>query len=224
MNKRRNTIIMVICAFILGGLLSFALHNVLGTQTLPKPEVADGIRGEVFGIDKNIHEETIDNYLNREDSVYRDMRMLVDPANYEAIGGDSYLSGFVEGFQVYPLPTIMPVTNLPKEVGPTYQQETLFIETEDGYLAAYEESMSYLEYHFPKDKNLFIMCGGGGYAGMMKDLLISLGWDEDKIYNVGAYWDYQGKHNIEVKNESGYDFWKVPYHPIDFNQLTKVSP
>ena len=28
------------------------------------------------------------------------------------------------------------------------------------------------------------MCGGGGYAGMTKTMLVSLGWDENKIYNV----------------------------------------
>ena len=28
------------------------------------------------------------------------------------------------------------------------------------------------------------MCGGGGYAGMTKNLLVSLGWDENKIYNT----------------------------------------
>ena len=45
-----------------------------------------------------------------------------------------------------------------------------------------------LEDLFPKDKKIFLMCGGGGYAGMMKNLLISLGWNQDNIYNVGGYW------------------------------------
>ena len=71
-----------------------------GLPELPEPELADGIRGSQFGIDKNINEETIDNYLGRSDSVYIDCRMLKDEANYEAIGGDSYLSGFVKGFEV----------------------------------------------------------------------------------------------------------------------------
>ena len=82
-------------------------------ETLPKPEISEGIRGEQFGIDKNINESTIDEYLGRSDSVYRDMRMLKDPGNYEAIGGDSYLSGFVEGFEVVPLPYLTNVTGLP---------------------------------------------------------------------------------------------------------------
>ena len=87
-------------------------------KELPKPEITGGARGEL-GIDKNINEDTIDEYLGREDSVYRDMRMLEDPGNFEAIGGDRYLSGYVDGFEVIPLPYIIPVSGLPSEVGDT---------------------------------------------------------------------------------------------------------
>ena len=68
-------------------------------DTLPLPETESGLRGEL-GIDKNINEKTIDLYLGREDAVYRDMRMLKDEADYEAIGGDAYLSGYIDGFEV----------------------------------------------------------------------------------------------------------------------------
>ena len=67
------------------------------------------------------------------------------------------------------------------------------------------------------------MCGGGGYAGMTKELLTSLGWNPNKIYNVGGYWYYEGKNNIQIKRtEDGkdyYDFWKVNYHNINFEYL-----
>ena len=196
-------------------------------ETLPKPEISEGIRGEQFGIDKNINESTIDEYLGRSDSVYRDMRMLKDPGNYEAIGGDSYLSGFVEGFEVIPLPYLTNVTGLPEEVGETYTGETLFTQDESGnYVANYEESMEILEAIFPKDKNIFLMCGGGGYAGMTKTMLVALGWDENKIYNVGAYWSYNGNNNVEVKKtidgEDYYNFSIVPYYNIDFTTLHEV--
>ena len=196
-------------------------------ETLPKPEISEGIRGEQFGIDKNINESTIDEYLGRSDSVYRDMRMLKDPGNYEAIGGDSYLSGFVEGFEVVPYPYLTNVTGLPEEVGETYTGETLFTQDESGnYVANYEESMDILETIFPKDKNIFLMCGGGGYAGMTKTMLVALGWDEDKIYNVGAYWSYNGNNKVEVKKtingEDYYNFSIVPYYNIDFTTLHEV--
>lgn len=220
-NKKIEIIITVIILVVLSsGLIFLNVGN-----NLPKPEVSSGIRGQ-FGIDKNINEETIDNYLDRTDSVYRDMRMLKDPGNYEAIGGDSYLSGFVRGFEVVPYPYLVNVTGLPEEVGSSYTGKTLFIQVSDGtYKANYEESLDILEYLFPKDKNIFLMCGGGGYAGMTKNLLVSLGWDKDKIYNVGGYWYYKGKNNVEVKNikdgKITYDFWKVSYHDINFEELNE---
>jgi rhodanese-related sulfurtransferase len=194
---------------------------------LPKPQISEGMRGEL-GIDANVNESTLDKYLGRADSVYRDMRMLVDPAEYENIGGDAYLSGFVKGFEVVPLPYLVNVMGLPEEVGATYKGKTLFTQTKDGkYVANYEESMEILEYLFPKDKTIFLMCGGGGYAGMTKSMLVALGWDGDKIYNTGGYWYYNGENNVVVKNDSHkkvtYDFWKVAYHDIDFTQLHEVK-
>ncbi|MDO4611973.1 MAG: hypothetical protein Q4B29_00715, partial [Candidatus Saccharibacteria bacterium] len=98
---------------------------------------------------------------------------------------------------------------------------------EGNYKANYEESLAILEALFPKDKTIFLMCGGGGYAGMTKALLVANGWDETKIYNVGGYWYYNGENNVEVKRvnsegETVYDFYKVPYHEIDFSDLVKA--
>lgn len=225
--KKYTRIIIIISVIIIATLAYILGKNNNKIKKLPLPEITGGERGQL-GIDKNINEETLDEYLNREDTVYRDVRMLKDPGNYEAIGGDSYLSGFVKGFEVIPLPYIIPITDLPKEVGNTYKGKTLFkIDKNNNYIPNYEESLEILEYYFPKDKNIFIMCGGGGYAGMTKQLLVSLGWDENKIYNVGGYWFYNGKNNIEVKTTRNgktiYDFWKVNYHEIEFEKLTEVK-
>ena len=220
-------LIVLIGGIAVGVLVGFLVFNKkedeIKLKELPKPEVTGGERG-MLGIDKNINEETIDDYLGREDAVYRDMRMLKDPGNYEAIGGDSYLSGYVKGFEVVPYPYLTEVKGLPEEVGKSYTGKTLFKQNEDGtYTPNYEESLAYLEMYFPKDKVIFLMCGGGGYAGMTKNLLVSLGWDENKIYDVGGYWFYNGKNNVQVKNGDKYDFWKVTYHDIDFKSLTEVK-
>ena len=153
--------------------------------------------------------------------------MLKDPGNYEAIGGDAYLSGFVDGFEVVPYPYIVNVEGLPDVVGDTYKGETLFTHEDDGYKANYKESMQILEALFPKDKVIFLMCGGGGYSGMMKNMLVALGWDANKIYDVGGYWYYEGGNDVKVKRmlDNGtvvYDFYKVPYHEIDFEELTEI--
>lgn len=228
MKKKVCYVLSLLICLVLGGISSyFIFNNSKSTlKELPLPEVTGGERG-ILGIDKNINEETLDEYLGREDVVYRDMRMLKDPGNYEAIGGDSYISGFVKGFEVVPYPYLTEVKGLPEIVGESYTGKTLFKEVDGKYVANYEESMEYLEYYFPKDKVIFLMCGGGGYAGMTKNLLVSLGWDENKIYNVGGYWFYNGKNNVQVKTtkdgKTTYDFWKVTYHDIDFKSLTEVK-
>lgn len=225
--------------FIVGGLFTVLFFGIYGavqsanrpadepvtsSANLPDPEVTGGIRGQL-GIDKNINESTIDNYLGRSDAVYRDMRMLVDEANYENIGGDSYLSGYVDGFEVIPYPKLVNVTGLPEEVGQSYSGTTLFTRSDSGVVPNYKESLSILEYLFPKDKKIFLMCGGGGYAGMTKQLLVDLGWNEKQIWVVGGYWYYRGAHNVQIKhtenNEITYHFWKVPYHEINFEYLNE---
>ena len=230
MKKNILNCILALLFVIVGLLIGYFVFNNKPSNVLselPKPEVTEGERG-MLGIDKNINESTIDNYLNRSDSVYRDMRMLKDPGNYEAIGGDSYLSGFVKGFEVVPYPYLTEVKGLPEAVGKSYTGRTLFTQLEDGsYKANYEESLSILEYLFPKDKYIFLMCGGGGYAGMTKSLLVSLGWNEEKIYDVGGYWFYNGNNNVNIKrvvnNKSVYDTWKVNYHNIDFDILKNLK-
>lgn len=199
MKKNLKYVLLAILLLSLGlNIYNLVNRKTSKTSELPKPELSEGLRG-TFGIDKNINETTIDNYLNRSDSVYRDMRMLKDPGNYEAIGGDSYLSGFIKGFEVVPYPYIVNVTGLPEEVGKTYEGKTLFTLKDGKYIANYNESLSILEYLFPKDKNIFLMCGAGGYAGSTKEMLVALGWDENKIYNIGGYWYYNGNNNVEVK-------------------------
>lgn len=237
MSKKKKIIIISCVVFVIlltVGITFLVMNNnteLTNTEAtklkeLPKPEITGGARGEL-GIDKNINEATIDEYLNRPDSVYRDMRMLEDPGNYEAIGGDRFLSGYIEGFEVIPLPYIIPVTGLPNEVGDTYTGTTLFYDDNGTYIANYEESMNIIEKIFPKDKVIFLMCGGGGYAGITKNFLVSLGWDENKIYNTGGYWYYKGEHSINVKKEIDgvvtYDFDSVPYHNIEFENLTKSA-
>lgn len=234
MKKKIFMVILLIGGILIGGLGSYLMFDNRIERPLPKPELSEGLRGK-YGIDKNINEKTIDNYLNRTDTVYRDVRMLVDSATWENKGGDRYLSGYIEGFEVIPSVYLTGFTDAyieqksSENVSGLYIGRTLFSLNDDGktYGANYEESMDILEAIFPKDKNIFIMCGAGGYAGQIKDMLVSLGWDKNKIYNVGGYWYYEGKHAISVKEEKNgeyfYNFAKVPYYNIDFDTLHEVG-
>lgn len=212
--------------FLICILLFITIQSCTSNDSLPAPSISDGVRGEL-GIDKNINEDTIDNYLNRDDAVYRDVRLLVDSANYEEVGGSSITEGIIEGFEIVSYPYLCNATDLPEEVGYTYNGNTLFTKTSDGYRENYDESLAMLEEFFPKNKIIFIMCGGGGYAGQTKELLVYYGWDANKVYNVGGYWYYKGDHSIDIKKEEGgkviYDMSDIIYHNIDFNTLNAKS-
>ena len=232
----KKSITTIVCGAVLVALAAFFLGRSTATETmpmLPKPELSEGARGTDYGIDKNINETTIDNYLGRSDTVYRFMLMLEDTATWENKGGTRNITGFIEGFEVVPYPylTEFPAAYIAQKesenVHNLYQGKTLFRLGENGeYIANYEESLAILESLFPKDKNIILMCGAGGYANFTKKMLIALGWDESKLYNAGAYWNYEGHRNVEVeyKNATGetkYAFWKIAYHDIDFARLTK---
>ena len=232
MKSYLKIIIAIVIGVLLGSTVSFIMKNDKCdvVNELPKQEKAEGLRG-VYDIDKNINEKTIDNYLDRSDVVYRDVRMLEDTATWENKGGERDLTGFVKGFEVIPYAYL---TEFPKEyvdqkksenVTGLYKGKTLF-RLEDGkYVANYKESMEILEYIFPKDKIIFIMCGAGGYANFTKQMLGALGWDTSKIYNVGGYWNYEGKNSISTKinGSKKCDFSKVAYHNIDFSRLTEIK-
>ena len=234
MNKKIVVLKCFICALI-GVLIGFLVFHSAKEDTaltpLPAQEKSEGLRG-TYDIDKNINEKTIDNYLGRSDVAYRDVRMLEDTATWENKGGERDLTGFVKGFEVIPYAFL---TEFPEEyieqkrnenVSGLYKGRTLFrLDEEGNYIANYEESMSILEYIFPKDKIIFLMCGAGGYANFTKQMLGALGWDTSKIYNVGGFWNYDGKNAISTKIEGSdkCDFSKVPYHNIDFDRLTIIS-
>ena len=165
--------------------------------------------------------------------MYRDVRMLVDSASWENKGGDRYLTGYIKGFEVIPSPYLASYTDAyikqkeKENVYGLYTGKTLFTLQDDGtYTPNYKESMEILEAIFPKDKNIFIICGAGGYAGQVKDMLISLGWNKELVRDIGGYWYYNGKNSVQVKEtidgKDYYNFSKVPYYNIDFDSLHEV--
>lgn len=204
------------------------------TDTLKDMPKAEANLDSQFGVDKNITVENIDEYLDRDDTVYRDMRMLFDPADYAAIGGDADLSFSIEGFKVVPYPYIATLQTLP--VDGAYVGNCLFnVEwADDGSIVSvtenYKESMQALEELFPKDKNIVLTCGGGGYAGMTRALLIELGWDAEKLYNIGGSWEYKGEHKFEIisypedaNEEPIMATWRADYAYIEFDKLHPIT-
>ena len=205
------------------------------------------MNSQTFGVDKNVNIGTIDSYLNLDNVVYRDMRLLVDSQGYDGLTPTSsgMLTATIEGFRVSPLPYIAnlwegmlppPVLDNPIEVD--YVPLFNVVWNEDGTIERidenYEESMYVLEEIFPQDKLIFLMCGGGGYAWMTKQILLKLGYDETKVYNIGGFWAYNGDHQVDLVTyydgevqgayeESFYSFYNANYMDIKttLNHLTK---
>ena len=85
-SSKKSKVIIIVCLIVLI-LATFTTLFILMVKNqgnndpkqkellpLPKAE-ADPSRGD-FGVDRNINVDTIDKYLGRSDTVYRDMRML----------------------------------------------------------------------------------------------------------------------------------------------------
>ena len=194
---------------------------------------ADPDPDDMFSVDRNVNMETIDDYLGIDGVCYRDMRMVKDPADYAAIGGDAVLSIGLEGFKTVPFPYVATLQQLP--VQGAYEGRRLFdVEWgEDGQpvsiQACFEESQMVVEDLFPRGRPIVLCCGGGGYAGMMRRLLIGMGYDPALLYNAGGVWDYTGYHAVEYARhdektgKTSYFLWRADIATIDFDQMTSLG-
>ena len=225
--KRKGLQIVILLLFVLIAIGAAVTMARQSEKKLPKPTVDPSSQ---FSVDRNINMSTIDRYLGRSDVAYRDVRMLFDPADYAAIGGDADLSRTITGFKIVPFPYIATLQTLP--VSGAYNGDRLFDVTwaEDGTVesasARYKESEMILEELFPKDKAIFLMCGGGGYSNMMKNLLLYLGWDASLLYNIGGNWSYTGDNTLELivypenaDDSNIYATWRADYAYLDFSRL-----
>jgi len=227
----KKTLMLLTMLFLLSAIISSCSSGQKsGPGALPPPDVDSN---SIFGVDKNINMNTIDNYLGRDDVAYIDVRMLFDPADFAAIGGEADLTRTIQGFKIVPYPFIATLTQLP--VSGAYNGPCLYTLTwdENGNIASatpnFNETEMILNELFPKNKAIFFMCGGGGYSGMMKSLLIHLGWDENLLYNTGANWSYTGKNTLELAvypEDAGgdkiYATWRADYATIDFSRLHRI--
>jgi len=204
----------------------FAERESAELAPLPPPEPDGG----PFGVDTNINMSTIDNFLGRTDVAYIDARMLHDPADFAAIGGLASLTRTLPGFRIVPFPFLGTLDRMP--VSGAYDGITLFdiVWGENRQIISYSpnfvEAEMILRDLFPKDKAIFVMCGGAGYSAHVRAMLVHMGWDASKIYNVGGNWYYEGDMAIDL-TIPGQDYniatWRVDYTFIDFDRLTSVS-
>jgi len=99
-------IFSVLCAFF----ISLSLVGC-SNKEVKVPKASEGVfdmNAQTFGVDENVNVGTIDKYLNLDNVVYRDMRLLVDSQGYDGLTPTSsgMLTATIEGFRVSPLPYI----------------------------------------------------------------------------------------------------------------------
>jgi len=117
----------------------------------------------------------LDQYMNRDDVVYIDLRDYKD-----------YSMKHFRNFEV--IPYFAFIFNANAHTDPTMVQ--LYGGTPEAPVAVYEESDDLLEALFPKDKTIFLMCQSGGRVVQMMNILKAKGYDMTKIYNVGGMGQY----------------------------------
>lgn len=122
--------------------------------------------------------ENLEQYLNRDDVVYIDLRDFKD-----------YTMKHFRNFEVVPYFAF--IFNAEAHTDATKVQ--LYGGTIAAPVSVYEESDDLLEAIFPKDKTIFLMCQSGGRVAQMMKILEVKGYDMKKIYNVGGVGQYTDK-------------------------------
>ena len=231
--KAKSVILIILSCILLCLPLFTTACDSNGSQgsqelsVLPPPEPDGG----PFGVDLHINVNTIDDFLTRPDVSYFDVRMFYDPAEFEAIGGIANLTQTLPGYRIVPFPFLGTLSAMP--VSGAYEGETLFevvwgegheiLELKPNYL----ESELILREIFPRDKVIFLMCGGGGYSALTRSLLVHQGWDENMIYNTGGNWHYDGNMAVDLtisSNNTDIATWRGDYASIDFSNLQPIAP
>jgi rhodanese-related sulfurtransferase len=144
-----------------------------------------------------ISKENLKDYLGREDIVYIDLRN--DGSTGTSLG--EYSGGHLKGFKLVEFFEYIYASGGAKGSQLFYKAG----EKSDGtpiFAPRYADSVETLEELFPRNKTIFLMCGGGVRVVDMMQLLDQYGWDMSHIYNVGG-WNNMYSNNAEYKD------WRV---------------
>ena len=126
-----------------------------------------------------INPKNIDDYLFRDDCIYIDTR---DPKQFYEEGS---IAGFVN------IPFYGYICDFKKGTGSLFTFTKISDEILWGdpgsFIANYEESEEVIKSMFPKDKNILVIATAGVESCYLLNLLVQLGYDEEKLYNVGSF-------------------------------------
>lgn len=142
-------------------------------------------------VDSGVTTSNIDNYLFRDDVAYVDLRP------YSWIAKDGHIAGF--GF--YPFYDFIAHRQYSDRL---FNMDTVYLDNGNKILGGeigsfspnYEESELIINKLFPKNKYIFAISQSGLESCYFLNLLIQLGYDSSRLYNIGGFSVSTGFSNI----------------------------
>ncbi|MBQ9419359.1 MAG: FMN-binding protein [Synergistaceae bacterium] len=150
-----------------------------------------------------ITNENLRQYLGRSDVMYIDLRDFED-----------YAKKHLRNFECIPYLSL--IFNAEAHKDSSLPQ--LYGGTTDEPIPVYKESDEILAALFPKNKNIFLMCQGGGRVNNMMKILKARGWDMSKIYNIGGMAHYATPAYRDITTDTPEVIVKATYN---FEGLTR---
>lgn len=142
-------------------------------------------------VDSGVNTSNIDEYLFRDDVIYVDLRP------YSWVAKD----GHIAGFSFYPFYDLIAHRNYTDRL---FMMDTVY--SEDGnkiiggevgtFTPNFIESEIVINNIFPKDKYIFAISQSGLESCYFLNLLIQLGYDSSKLYNIGGFSISTGFDNL----------------------------
>lgn len=128
---------------------------------------------ELSNIPDEVTMAELDDYMERPDVQYVDLRNFDDKLN----------AGYIAGFEMIPFFDYLEFADV-------------LVRTDGDFVFAAEDihAQGALRELFNEDKTIFLMCGSGTRAGYVKDALLSLGYTD--VVNVGGIDAYSGDYSV----------------------------
>ena len=210
-------IIILVVVFLLVGCKNTSDNTDIDSNALPAKVSATDSGARTSPINSS----NLDKYMFRDDVQYVDLRsakMVLE-------------EGYVAGFEFIPYYSIIASFN---EYDALFQMRTVIGEDGTrypagqvgGFVPQYLESEQLVKNLFSRDKYIFLISQGGSEGSYLIKLLLQLGYNGEKIYNVGGVSHNEGIASYKSVESNKYyvkgnGTWKAK---IDYDYLSDLTP
>jgi len=148
------------------------------TDEDPIDGVENDDKDEIEPLPEDLNMSNIDQYLDRPNTQYIDLR------NFD----DKMAGGWIDGFHIIPFFGYLEYENILVRSGSTWTF------TEDDI-----KSSRALQNLFDENKDIVLICAAGARAGYVREALLSLGYEN--VWNAGGLRDYNGDNMVRGDGE-----------------------